>query len=160
MPYLYKRRSAASVAGSGGASENALLRPLPAAEIEQAVLQQIHATLQQPEMVIAVWRSAQRQAQEHGSNDETLDEARTVVAMQQIGQVWAQLFPAEQQRIARLLIERVQLQPQGLDIVWRSDGWGCLGTQVIDHPLVKESKELKDFQSREAAGYDLEGVSA
>jgi site-specific DNA recombinase len=160
VPYLYKRRSAASVAGSGGALENALLRPLPAAEIEQAVLQQIHTTLQQPEMVIAVWWSAQRQAQEHGNNDETLDEARAVVAMQQIGQVWAQLFPAEQQRIARLLIERVQLQPMGLDIVWRADGWECLGTQVINHPLVSETKEVRDIESLDHAMSRLEGVSA
>jgi site-specific DNA recombinase len=142
VPYLYKRRSAGSVA----ASENALLRPLPAAEIEQAVLQQIHTTLQRPEVVIAVWRSARQLAPERPDRTETLDEAQAVVAMRQMGQVWAQLFPAEQQRIARLLIERVQLHEEGLDIVWREDGWQSLGVEVTEHPLVKEVKESRSAE--------------
>ncbi|HXF53418.1 MAG TPA: hypothetical protein VNK52_04770, partial [Hyphomicrobiaceae bacterium] len=52
---------------------------------------------------------------------------------------WAQLFPAEQQRIARLLIERVQLHEHGLDILWREDGWLGLGPEIGAHPLVEES---------------------
>ncbi len=144
VPYLYKRRSAGSVA----ASMSELLRPLPAIEIEQAVLQQIHATLQRPEMVIAVWLSAQGQIQQSDDGDmETLDEARAVVALQQIGQVWAQLFPVEQQRIARLLIERVQLQPQGLDIVWREDGWQGLNTGFKEIPLVKETQLAREEEA-------------
>lgn len=63
--------------------------------------------------------------------------------MSQIGQVWDQLFPVEQQRIARLLIDRVQLQPQGLDIVWREDGWQGLregfDATITQHPLIKET---------------------
>jgi site-specific DNA recombinase len=145
VPYLYKRRSAGSVAGSG-ASVNALLRPLPAAEIEQAVLQQIHATLQRPEVMIAVWRSAMQLACKQPDSTETIDEAQAVVAMLQMGQVWAQLFPAEQQRIARLLIERVQLLEEGLDIVWREDGWQSLGVEVTEHPLVKEVKEAQSAE--------------
>ncbi len=139
VPYLYKRRSAASVAGSGAD----LLRPLPAAEIEQAVLQQIHATLQRPEMVIAVWRAAQQLAPKRAHSTETLDEAQAVVAMRQMGQVWGQLFPSEQQRIARLLIERVQLHAEGLDIVWCQDGWQGLGIEVTQHPLVKETQQAE-----------------
>jgi site-specific DNA recombinase len=41
------------------------------------------------------------------------------------------LFPAEQQRITRLLIERVQLHGHGLDIVWREDGWIGLGAPTL-----------------------------
>ena len=60
--------------------------------------------------------------------------------MRRIGDVWAQLFPAEQQRIARLLIERVQLHEHGLDILWREDGWLGLGPEIGAHPLVDECR--------------------
>lgn len=60
--------------------------------------------------------------------------------MQRIGDVWAQLFPAEQQRITRLLIERVQLHGHGLDIVWREDGWIGFGADIGAHPLVEEAR--------------------
>ena len=126
------------------ASLSDLLRPLPAMEIEQAVLQQIQITLQRPEMVIAVWRSAQQQVQRGGGNTSMLDEARAVVAMRQIGEVWAQLFPVEQQRIARLLIERVQLHAQGLDIVWKQDGWQGLNAGFKEPLLVEEAKRPRD----------------
>lgn len=69
-----------------------------------------------------------------------LDEAQVVVAMRRIGDVWAQLFPIEQQRIARLLIERVQLHEHGLDILWREDGWIGLGPDIAAHPLVEEAR--------------------
>lgn len=144
VPYLYKRRSAAAVkqgrAPGAGKPKAVEVGPLPAGEIEQAVLQEIHGTLQQPEMIIAVWRTAQS-CQSNG--DAKLDEARAVVAMRQMGKVWEQLFPVEQQRVARLLIERVQLHEEGLDIVWREAGWQSLGLEVSQHPLVKEAHQAE-----------------
>jgi hypothetical protein len=53
------------------------------------------------------------------------------------------LFPAEQQRILRLLIERIQLHGDGLDIHWREDGWIGLGPDVCTHPLVEEHRDLE-----------------
>lgn len=145
VPYLYKRRSAAAVKDGSdrvpGQPTKVAVVPLPAGEIEQAVLQQIHVTLQQPEMIIAVWRAAQ--AYQAAQSDTNLDEAQAVVAMRQMGKVWEQLFPVEQQRIAQLLIERVQLHEEGLDIVWREDGWQSLGLVVTQHPLVKETRQAE-----------------
>ena len=43
--------------------------------------------------------------------------------MRQMSEVWENLFPIEQNRIMRLLIERVQLQEDGLEIIWRDDSW-------------------------------------
>lgn len=91
VPYLHKRRNA----GASLAPHTPDVGHLPAAEIEDAVLAQIHAALSSPQMLIAVWRSCQQ----HPAGS-TLDEAQVVVAMQRIGDVWSQLFPAEQQRIA------------------------------------------------------------
>ena len=118
---------------------------LPAAEIEQAVLEQIHQVFRSPEVLVGVWQSCLR----HPAGAD-LDEPRVVVAMQNIGAVWDQLFPTEQQRIARLMIERVQLHGAGLDIVWKEDSWQGLdlGLDVCPHPLVEEMHDRdKGLQS-------------
>lgn len=136
VPYLWKRRAS-------GATDQPELRgigPLPAADVEAAVLQQIHTVLGQPEAVIAAWKACRLLP-----GTEHIDEAKAVVALRKVGNVWEQLFPAEQQRIARILIERIQLHEQGLDIVWRDQGWTALGDEILQHPFVQEQ------QMREAA---------
>jgi len=132
VPRLHKRRHAGATLVPGTPD----VGHLPAAELENAVLAQIQATLTAPEVLIATWRACQR----HPAGA-ALDEPQVVLAMQRIGAVWEQLFPLEQQRIARLLIERVQLHARGLDIVWREDGWLGLGLEVAAHPLVEECRE-------------------
>jgi len=132
VPYLHKRRNAGATLQPGTEDIGAL----PAAEIENAVLEQIHLALRSPEMLVATWRACQR----HPAGAD-LDEAHVVIAMQRIGAVWEQLFPIEQQRITQLLIERIQVHGQGLDILWREDGWIGPGADIARHPLVEEMKE-------------------
>ena len=69
-------------------------------------------------MIVGVWQAgiALREKQD-------LDEPTVLVAMRQMRQVWENLFPIEQSGIMRLLIERVQLHEDGLDIIWRDDSW-------------------------------------
>jgi site-specific DNA recombinase len=135
VPYLYKRRNAGAVLTPGHAN----IGPLPAADIETAVLEQVHKVLCAPEVLIATWRSCQKHPQ--GAR---LEEAQVVVAMQRIGVVWSQLFPKEQQRITQLLIERVQLHEHGLDIHWREDGWLGFGADICSHPLVEETRGIDE----------------
>lgn len=52
-----------------------------------------------------------------------IDEPTVVLAMRRLREVWPELFPAEQVRLVNLLIERVQLLSDGIDIVWREIGW-------------------------------------
>lgn len=134
VPYQHKRRHAGATLQPGARD----LGPLPAADLETAVLEQIHAALQSPEILISVWQSCQRHPE--GTD---LDEAQVVIAMRNIGKVWDQLFPAEQRRIAKLLIDRVQLHDQGLDIHWRDDAWIGFLPEVTGHPLVKETREVE-----------------
>ena len=105
----------------------------------QEVLAQIHEALSAPEVLIGTWRACQRYPA-----GAALDEAQVVVAMQRIGAVWEQLFPAEQQRLTRLLIERVQMHEQGIDIHWRDDGWSGLGPDIAEHPLVEEAGDMQE----------------
>ncbi|MFT0532406.1 recombinase family protein [Castellaniella hirudinis] len=128
VPYQHKKRHAGATANPAASD----LGPLPAADLEIAVLEQVHLALQTPEMLVAVWQSAQRQTAQ------PIDEAQVVLAMKNIGYVWDQLFPAEQQRIVRLLIDRVQLHDQGLDIHWSEDAGAGFANGVTDHPLIDE----------------------
>jgi len=63
---------------------------------------------------------------------------------ERIADVWKQLFPAEQQRIAQLLIERVDFKDGSLDIHWREDGWIGLDPSIVAHPYVEEAKEYAE----------------
>jgi len=92
---------------------------LPAAEIEDLVLAQVQAALAAPEVVQSVWQRVQ-------AADQGLEEPAVVLALRNLSTLWEQLFPAEQQRIVQLLIERVQLRSDGVDIQWREAGWQAL----------------------------------
>lgn len=129
LPTLDKRRNA-------GATDNPKVRrigPLPAAEIENAVLDVIHAELAQPERIIAVWRASNQLP-----DGQSLDESEVVVAMGRIASVWQQLFPVEQQRIAKLLIDRIVISEGSLEIKWRDDGWHGIAPQGPSHPFIDE----------------------
>src|SRR5260363_168333 len=89
---------------------------LPAAEIEDLVLTQVQAALAAPEVVQSVWQRVQ-------AATPNIEESVVVLALRNLSTLWTQLFPAEQQRIVQLLIERVQLREEGIDIQWRESGW-------------------------------------
>jgi DNA invertase Pin-like site-specific DNA recombinase len=143
VPYLEKRQAAGATRDSSRPS----IGPLPALEIEAAVLAQVHKALQEPEMIVGVWQAgmALRDKQD-------LDEPTVLVAMRQLSQVWESLFPIEQHRIMRLLVERVQLHEDGLDIIWRDDSWQRFGRELERQPFVAEQREA------ELAGRDEEMV--
>ena len=54
--------------------------------------------------------------------DPELDEAKVTVAMTQLDAVWEQLFPAEQSRIVKLLVEKVVVSPTDLEVRLRANG--------------------------------------
>lgn len=99
------------------------LRPVPAPEIEAAVVAQIRTVLTSPESIASVVRHIQR-------NGGQVDEATTVMAMGRLNDVWDQLFPVERHRIANLMIERIDLvhigEVQGIKVKWRELGWDAL----------------------------------
>jgi len=130
VPYLNKRRGAGTSASTMGT--------MPAAEIEAAVLARVHQTLQSPEMIIATWQATS--SMRDGAH---LDEPVVVLAMNQISQVWEHLFPVEQHRILRLLVERIQLHSDGLEILWRYDGWHSFSQELAEHPFVAEQRNTE-----------------
>jgi len=99
---------------------------MSAATIEGAVVAQIRTALTSPEAIEAVVRRV-RQSRPEGPH---IDEATAVMAMGRLDDVWERLYPAEQHRIANLMIDRIDLvdagQAQGLKVRWRELGWDAL----------------------------------
>lgn len=96
---------------------------LPAGELEVAVVGQLRQLLRAPEMVEAMIPHAI-------ALDPTLDAAQVAVAMTQVDRVWEQVFPAEQQRLVRLLVERVIVSPTNLELRLRPGGVGSLAADA------------------------------
>ena len=112
------------VAASLIKGENAIgvVRRVPAAEIEAAVIDHVRGLLRAPEVIVATWRAARDQ-------DGGLSETDVREALQSLDPLWDELFPTEQARVLQLLVERVEIRPGGLDLRFRVDG---LQTLVAD----------------------------
>ena len=90
------------------------VRRVPAAEIESAVVDQLRGLLRAPEIIVRTWRAAKSMGD--------ISEAEVREALQRLNPLWDELFPAEQARIVQLLVERVDVSPDGADIRLRTAG--------------------------------------
>lgn len=68
------------------------------------MLDQLRALLRKFEVVVGTWRAARAEAAD-------LTEAEVREALERLDPLWEELFPAEQARITRLLVERVEVGP-------------------------------------------------
>jgi hypothetical protein len=112
---LYRYYISQAVLQHGRTANDCTVRRLPAGEVENAVMDQVKALLRQPEVVVGTWRAARAEAPE-------VTEAEVREALHRLGLLWDELFPAEQARIIRLLVERVDVGAEGMDIRLRTDG--------------------------------------
>lgn len=101
--YYISTRETKEFTGASG------LPRIPAAELESAVIEQIRGMLKTP----PITQSITGILDEHGHS---MDEAQVTIALHQLDQVWEQLFPNEQSRIINLLIEKIIVTPNALDI--------------------------------------------
>ncbi|WP_407278192.1 hypothetical protein U5817_17145 [Aromatoleum evansii] len=95
--------------------------------------------LQSPESVQAVWNQVRVQYPE-------IAEPTVVLAMRRLAEVWKALFPAEQVRLINLLIQRVVLLSDGIDIVWREVGWEELAGELASNTIGGEMLEVEAAQ--------------
>jgi DNA invertase Pin-like site-specific DNA recombinase len=94
------------------------IQRVPAGEIENAVTDQIRALLRTPEIVVRSWRAARQTSD--------ITEAEVREALEWFDPTWEELFPAEQARIVQLLVERVDVGFDGIDIRLRTEGLASL----------------------------------
>jgi len=109
---------------------------VPAEQIEALVLEQVKSALQAPEMIQAVWDEVQ-------ILDATVSEPVVVLAMRNLSVVWNEMFPEERCRLVRLLIARVQLKDEGIDIEWHPAGWSALMAELAPNSIGAELRELE-----------------
>ncbi len=111
--------------------------PLPARPIEDLVVDQIIAALSAPQIVQSV---VDRIRQLHPE----MSEPEVVLPMRNLASLWRGLFPAEQCRLAKLLIERVVVADGGLEIVWCDQGWQELAVELMPGTIGAELQELEE----------------
>jgi site-specific DNA recombinase len=108
-----------------GEVTDAQIRRVSAASIEAAVIDQLRALLKSPEVVMATWRAAK-------AEDGGFAEAAVREALERLDPLWDELFPAEQTRIVQLLVQRIDLKPDGLELRLRTQGLGHVVQQLCD----------------------------
>jgi site-specific DNA recombinase len=96
-------------------AEACTVRRVPAAEIEDAVVDQLRALLRAPEIIVRTWRAARQSICD-------ITETAVREALERLDPLWDELFPAEQARIVQLLVERVDISADGADIRLRTEG--------------------------------------
>jgi site-specific DNA recombinase len=103
---------------------------VPAAEIEKLVIDQVRILLLSPEIIVQTWRSARKSVKgvtESGVRD----------ALQAFDPLWNQLFPVEQSRIIQLLVERVDVLVDRVDIKLRIAGITSLIGELSDNSTIQ-----------------------
>ncbi len=119
---LYRYYVATDAIRGGG--EDCPVRSVPAAEIEDAVIAQMRHLLQTPEVIARVWAAARE-------DEPRLPEREVIKAITDFAPLWDELFPAEQARIVRLLVERVDVASDGIRARLRVAGLHTLAEQLM-----------------------------
>ena len=109
---------------------------IPAEPLEELVLTQVRNALAAPHIVQAVWDQVRQIAPD-------ITEPQVVLPMQNLATVWQQLFPPEQYRLVRLVVERVEIGSTGVEIVWRDAGWQSLADELRPGTIGAELAELE-----------------
>jgi site-specific DNA recombinase len=90
--------------------------------VEEAVIAQVRHLLRTPEIIARVWAAAKPESE--------VPEREVVKTVTTFAPLWEELFPAGQARIVRLLVERVDLAPNGMEVRLRAEGLQTLVAEL------------------------------
>jgi site-specific DNA recombinase len=105
---------------------------VPAAEIEKIVIDQVRTLLLAPEIIVQTWRSARKAIK-------GLTESEVRTALRAFDPLWNELFPAEQSRIVQLLVERVDVRADRVDIKLRIAGVSSLIGELTGNSSIQRN---------------------
>ena len=71
-----------------------------------------------------------------------MDEAKITVAMTRLDAIWDQLFPAEQTRIVKLLVGKVIVSPNDLEVRLRANGIERLVLELRPEPVEQQAEAM------------------
>ncbi len=121
------------------------VKSVSAGTIEKAVVGQLRAVFRTPELVAKTYREAKAReteeierlrAQGDAAGDlralqaHPVSEQDVIDALERLDPVWDELFPAEQARIVGLLVERVEVHPDGIELRLRTEGLRSLVAEL------------------------------
>ena len=95
------------------------VKQVTASEIEAVVLHQLKSIFAAPEMIIETWKEVTR-------SDDSITEVDVRNALADIFPVWNELFPKEQERLLNLMLEKVVIYNNYVDVRVRADGLDSL----------------------------------
>jgi site-specific DNA recombinase len=127
---LYRYYTTTSVIRLG--PETCPIRRVPAAEIEAVVIDQLRALLRAPELIVRTFMAARQE-------DDSITESEVREALFALDPLWDELFPADQARIVQLLVERVDLRPEGASIRIRTEGLNSLVAELRSHTKMRRA---------------------
>jgi site-specific DNA recombinase len=104
--------------------DTAPVTTVPAGDVEAAVLAQPQHLLTTPEMIARAWATAK------ADSDVPLSEAEVTGLLADFGGLWPELFPAERARLLQLLVERVDVLEDGLELRLKAAGLASLVAEL------------------------------
>jgi site-specific DNA recombinase len=109
--------------------------------VEGLVLGQVRRLLTSPDPVARTITAVQR---ENGAAETALlDESELIEALGALEPVWDELYPAEQARILRLLIERIDVASDGISVTLHAAGIRSLVAELAEEaPALAASEPL------------------
>lgn len=111
--------------------EDCPIGAVPAGELENIVLNHMRLALCTPEMMVRVWREAIK-------DDHKISEQDVRSSLQNLNLIWDELFPVEQARLLKLLIDKIIVNNDRIDIRIHAEG---LNSLVRDIQYVQQHKE-------------------
>ena len=103
------------------------IRRVPAGPVDQAVVEQVRHLVRAPEIVARTMRAA-------GLLAPTVREA-----LADFDRIWDELFPAEQARLIRLLVERVDVSDDSIRVCLRTEGWRDVIQDLQNPPSLEQA---------------------
>lgn len=88
---------------------------IPAGEIDAIIKGQLKAIFASPKILVEVWRHVKK-------DNPAFQEYELHESLRRLGSFWDLLYPGEQKRITQLLISRVVVKSNGVDIEYRASG--------------------------------------
>jgi DNA invertase Pin-like site-specific DNA recombinase len=107
------------------------VRSIAASEVEGLVLGQVRRLIASPELVARTITAVRRE--NSAAEDTELEEGAVIEALGALEPVWDELYPAEQARILRLLIERIDVAPDGISVTLHAAGIRSLVAELAGH---------------------------
>jgi site-specific DNA recombinase len=112
------------------------VRSIAASEVEGLVLGQVRRLLASPELVARTITAVRRE--NSAAEDTELEEGDVIEALGALEPVWDELYPAERARILRLLIERIDVAPDGISVTLHAAGIRSLVAELASESAAEE----------------------